>query len=226
MHTTLPAAETAGRATRWLLLCGVLAPPVLAVFVIAAAAVTPGYSHLSDTVSQLGARGRPHPEVMNAGFIVYALLLSGFAHGLYRHLGRSTGARAVWLLLTICGLTIILSAIFQDDSMALGDVTTLEGILHGVFAQIAFFALVIGMTVFARVVYLKPEWRCFTQFSLAVVVLNLVLSLMFLIEVATPVEGALQRSFFGLSLAWLLAVSLRALRPQVCAEYQDSSPTK
>ena len=58
------------RASRWLSLCGVMAPPILIVFIIVAAFVTPGYSHISETVSQLGAQGRPHPEVMNAGFII------------------------------------------------------------------------------------------------------------------------------------------------------------
>ena len=198
-------------ATRWLLLCGAAAPPVVGLFIIVASLVTPGYSQLSDTISQLGAWGRPHPWVMNAGFIVYAMLIIGFAYGLYRRLGRGTGAKAIWFLLAVYCVGIILVAIFQDDLKTPNEVSTLEGTLHSVFAQIAFFAMVIGMMIFARVVYRDPAWRGFTQFTIAVVVLNLVISMPFIFEVSRSIEGALQRSFMGISLVWLEAVSLRAL---------------
>jgi len=209
---TLLATEIDDWVSRWLSLCGGAAPLVMVVFIITAALVTPGYSHLSETVSQLGAQGRPHPEVMNAGFIIYGLLINGFAYSLYRRLERHTGAKTVWLLLGIYGTGVLLSGIFQDDSKALGTVATMQGTMHSVFAMIGFFALVIGMVVFARIVYLNPAWRGFMQFSIAIAVLNLVLSLMFLIEVFGPVEGLLQRAFYAISLVWVEVVSLRSLR--------------
>lgn len=208
----MPAVEKDDRVSRWLLLCGVIAQPVVVVFVIAASLVTPGYSHLSETVSQLGIHGRPHPEVMNTGFIIYGLLINGFAYGLYRRLGRHTGAKAVWLLLGIFGTGILLSGIFQDDPRALSAVTTMEGALHPIFAVIAFLAVVIGVVVFARIVYLNPAWRGFMPFSVAIVVLNLVLSVMFLIEALDPVHGLIQRCLFAISMVWIEAVSLRSLR--------------
>ena len=205
-----------------LLLCGAIAPPVLVVFLISAALVTPGYSHLSETVSQLGVRGRPHPEVINAGFIVYGLLINGFAYGLYRQLRRHRGAKTIWLLLAISGVGILLSGIVHADWEGLDAATTLEGTVHSVFAQVAFFAFAIQIIVFARIVYLKPVWRGFTQLSVAIVVVDLVLSLMFLMEVSRSVEGALQRSFLGLSLVWVEAVSLRSLRLPSGADSPES----
>jgi len=200
------------RVSRWLSLCGVVAPPILIVFIIVAALVTPGYSHVSETISQLGAQGRPHPEVMNAGFIVFGLLVNGFAYSLYRRLQNHTGARILWALLTIYGTAVLLSGIFQDASKVPGAESNLESTLHSVLAMIGFFALVAGMWVFARLVHRDPWWRKFTPLSIAIAVLNLGLSLLFLVEGLGSVEGLLQRSFYAISLFWIEVVSLRSLR--------------
>lgn len=212
------------RAARPLLLCGVLAPLVLGVSVIAAGLVTPDFSFLSESISQLGARGKAHPEVMNAGLILCGLLIAGFAYGLYWRLGRSGVAKTVWLLLAIDGMGVVLSGIFQADSKSLGLASTLEGYLHSIFAQVAFFALLISILMFATVVHRKPAWRGFTRMSLAVFVFNLVLLLVFLTGGAEPVDGLLVLSFFGVSLVWLEAVSLRSLLLPATAGLQQVSP--
>ena len=198
------------RNARWLLLCGVIAPLVVVLFMVIAWLLTPGYSHLSETVSQLGANGKPHPEVMNTGFILFGILVNCFAYGLYRKLGRGRGAKAVWVLLGIFGTGIILSGIFQSD---LGPemFTSLEDTLHSVFSTIAFFGLQIGMVVFARIVYFNPSWHTFALISLSIAVLNVVLSLVFLLEISNQVEGVLQRMFYGTSVLWLEMVALRLL---------------
>jgi hypothetical membrane protein len=181
-----------------LLFCGVLAIPVLVAFITTVSLITPDYSHVSDTISLLGAHGQPHPEIMNAGFIVHALLLNGFAYGLYICLGLSIGARIIWILMVISGIGLTCS-----------------------FAQLAFFAFLIAMVVFARIIHNKPSWSTFSQFTIAIVCLNLLLSLTLLTEIAASIEGALQRSFLGLSLIWLISVAVHALR--ISAGYPATS---
>lgn len=212
MDAKPPVRGTNERAIRLLLLCGVLAPPLLVLFLISAGLVTPDFSFLSEPMSQLGARGNAHPEVMNAGLILCGLLINGFAYGLYWRLGRGVIARTVWLLLAIDGIGVLLSGVFQTDSKALDLASTPEGWLHSIFAQVAFFALLIGILLFARVVYRKPAWRGSTRMSLAVFGLNFVLVVVFLTGWAEPVDGVLQLSFFGISLVWLETVSLQSLR--------------
>jgi hypothetical membrane protein len=149
---------------------------------------------------------------MNAGFAVHALLLIGFACGLYLCLGTGRGSKAIWILLMVSSLGIILSAIFRDDLSAPNPATALEGTVHAVFAQVAFFAFLAAILVFAVVVRRNPAWRGLTLLSVVVVAFNLALFVPFLIGAASSIEGALQRSLFGLSLLWLMAVSLHALR--------------
>jgi hypothetical membrane protein len=148
--------RTNSKVTKLGLLCGAIAPAVIAAFIIAGWLITPGYSHISDTISQLGAQGRPHPWVMNSGLIIYALLTLGFAYGVYRILGHSTGARAILFFFAIYAVCIILTAIFQIELKTPEEITNLEGTLHSVFALIAFSAMIIWMMIFARLIYNYP----------------------------------------------------------------------
>ena len=203
---------TDARVSRYLSLCGVLAPPIIVSIIIVAGFLTPGYSHLSDTISQLSAQGRPHPEIMNAGFIIYGVFIIGFSYALYRQLGRGTTARIVWLMLTIYSVGVILSGIFQDNYKASGTVNNLESNLHNVIAFIAFIALIIGIWMFARRVHGNPLWHGFTWFSVAIALFNLTSSLIFVTEAFVPIEGLLQRFFYITSLVWVEAVSVRLFR--------------
>lgn len=211
--------------TKWLLLCGLLAPFLLVAFLIVALLLTPGHDYISETISQLGARDRPHPEVVNAGFVISGLLILGFAIGIYLNLGRSMAARIVGILIAINGVGIILTGAFQADSNALGTSSTLEGNLHHIFAAIAYSTLLMGITVFAMLVHRKPGWRGFTQFSLAVAIINLGLLLLYAMGVSKTIEGSLQLSFFGMSLAWVVAVSLQSLRANSAYTMNEFNPS-
>lgn len=143
---------TGERLTRTLLWGGALGPLLVSAFLIAGAAVTPGYSHLSDTVSQLAARGAPHPEVIQIGLVLWGALLEGLGWGLFRRLGPGPGPRAVQTLLTVSGAAIQLAAFVRDDPNVASAPSTLEGGVHGLLASLAFLGLFAAMVVFARTV--------------------------------------------------------------------------
>jgi hypothetical membrane protein len=159
---------------------------------------------------------------MNVGFIIIGLLISGFAYGLYCHLGRCILAKMVWLLLAVSGIGIILLGIFQADWTALGVTGTLEGNLHTVFAQVTFIAFLTCMAIFTMLAYRKPSWCAFTRVSLAFFLANLVLLVLLDAQVSWAGQGVLEFSFMGLSLVWLVAVSLRSLRLLAHASLQQS----
>jgi len=72
-----------------------------------------------------------------------------------------------------------------------GEPTTLGGNLHAILSQTGFFAMIIGMMIFARVIYHDPAWCGFTYLSLAVVGLELMVYFPFTLDTAESVEGAL-----------------------------------
>jgi len=198
-------------------MCGMLAPLLLAAFITATALLTTDYTPLYDTISYLGARGRPYADLMNSGFVISGLLMGAFSYGLYRRMGKSALARMVWLLLAIDSIGIVLSGVFQADSKVLGLAATPEGSLHSVFAYVAFFAFLTGIATFARLAYREPAWHRFAPLSIAVFAINLVLVALYIGGASWAGIGALELAFFGISLVWLVAVSVRSLRGRAVA---------
>ncbi len=213
---------TSGSILRWLLLCGVLAPAFMVGFVVASALMTSDHSYLSATVSQLGTSGREYASVMNSGFVLCGVLVIPFAYGLYCRLGRNYAAKALWILLTVDGIGTILIGMFHADSVLLGGTATFEGDLHGIFAGIAYLALVIGMVVFAVAVHRRPEWRGFMQASAVAVVINSAILLVFFLGFYEAFEGGLQLAFFGTAMLWMEAVAVRSLRQTAQAHEYDT----
>ena len=212
MRADAPSADAVDTASRWLSVCGVLIPWVMAGFVVAASLANPGYSHVSETVSLLGTRGRPHPEVIRVGFVVLGLLTHCFAWGLYRALGRGPRAGVIRLLLAACGTCVLLSGLFRDDPIAAGEPETLEGTLHSAFAFGALWVLVLAMLAFAVAVHRDPAWSGFARLSIACAVLALVSSVGFAAETLRPYEGVQQRFLYAVLLVWVEAVSFRSFR--------------
>ena len=208
MSESAPHADS--RLTRALLWCGVAAPISLVVFVVWAAAVTPDYSHMANTISQLAAQGRPHPEIMGAGFVVFGLLVDGFAWGLYRTLGRSGGTIAMLAGLLVFGMSVALSGFAQDYNQSPDVPHNLEGHLHSIFAQIAVIGLLVGMFFLARSAHQRPGWRIIPGVSVAAAVTVTGFGLLFTLLPAS-VQGLLQRGLYGATLLWLICVAATAI---------------
>ncbi len=201
-----------GRLTRWLSACGVVAPSVFAAFVMAATVVTPGYSHLSQSVSQLGGQGRPHPEVMNTGFFVYALLIGVFASGLSRQLGHDGWARLAWGSMVVYAFAVVLCGIFQAGSKATGTYGNVEDNLHVTFAVVTFITFTVSMLSLSMTARRDPAWRHLWLVSLVLAAVNMPLAVAFQLRWAPSLEGLVQRCVFGTCVVWLQAVSLNSYR--------------
>ncbi len=82
--------------SRILSLGGIIAPPVLIIIIVIAGLLTPGYNQLTDTVSSLSDQASATPELMTIGFIVYGVLVIGFAYALYMRLRHGVRAHIAW----------------------------------------------------------------------------------------------------------------------------------
>ncbi len=197
--------------TRGLLICGLAAPVVLTAFVAWGTMATPGYSQLSHTVSQLAAQGRPHPAIMNAGFIATAALMMGFGYGMHRLLGRTLGAKAVGLLAGLHAFGLVMVAVFRDDMKESAAADSAGGMLHTAFALLAFLALALAMVAFAWAVHKAPAWRFLAFLSLVIMLLLCALGFSFLFLQSGPLEGLVQRLSLMLFMVWAVAVASRGL---------------
>lgn len=89
---------------------------VVALLVVAGGALTPGYSHVSQYISELGARGAPLEDVVRfAGFLPAGLLLLGFCVLAHRALPRSRGATLGLAGMAVYAAGYLVAAVFPCD---------------------------------------------------------------------------------------------------------------
>ena len=91
------------RALAWAVIA---AQPVFVLAWIVAGALDPGYSHLNQSVSDLGARFAEHPWIVNAGFVVLGLSIAALAPGLLATLPRRAPAVAAAALFLFVGASM------------------------------------------------------------------------------------------------------------------------
>jgi hypothetical membrane protein len=186
-----------------------LAPVALIVFVLIGASFTPGYSHITDTISKLAATGTPHPEWMNAGFISYGILMIGLSLAVRQCLSPRTGSTIAWILITFHGLIITLAAMFPYSLSILNGIHSPEGILHHLVAITSCVAFIIGILIMDRIVSAEPEWRNVTIISFFAVSIVCVLFVLSLFPAAREIEGLMQRVSALAMIIYIEALSIR-----------------
>ena len=193
-------------------LCGILAPLLMIFFILLSAHLTPGYSHINDTVSKLSEQGSLHPELMTAGFVVYGTLVIGFSYALYLRLRHGYKAYIACLAMMLYGICMILAGVFQDIPGGKEVPLNTEGIVHNAVIIISCFSFLIGMWAFAGSVYRRPAWFGFTWFTIIASIIGLVLSIIFAVQSYVPASGLLQRLFYLVLLCWIEIVSVWLFR--------------
>ena len=197
LWTALPApAPPRARSGRWIGYPAVLTPVALIGGWTVAAALWPGYSSLSSTISALAATNAPHRWIMTLGFVVTGSCLLLIAAGLRpaRWLGRLVLAGAGVAVLTIA-------------AQPLPD----HGQVHSAAAFVAFTALACWPVLAATRTgprLLSPAW--------AVPVSAVGLMLVVLLERYPSLGGAgglLERVLAGAEVLWVCAGTLACRRP-------------
>jgi hypothetical membrane protein len=180
--------------------------------ILTAAANTPGYSHIDNTVSKLAEQGAAHPGLMITGFIVYGALILGFSYELFLHLRHGWKAHLTWVSMMIYGVCMILAGVFQDIPGGKDIPLNFEGAVHNGAIIVSCIAFLIGMWAFAGSVYRKPSWFGFTWFTLIASLVGCVLSIIFAVQSSVPASGLFQRIFYCVILGWIGIVSVWLFR--------------
>jgi hypothetical membrane protein len=181
-------------------------------FILLAAHFTPGYNHITDTISKLSGQGSQSSGLMTAGFISYGVLVIGFSYALYLRLRHGFKAHIALFTLTLYGICMILAGIYQDSPGGSNAPLNPEGFIHNAAIITSCISILIGMWMFAGSVYKKPSWFGFTWFTIAASFLGLVLSIIFAVQSYVPASGLLQRFFYVVLLIWIETVSIWLFR--------------
>jgi hypothetical protein len=118
-----------------LFLCGMLVPFTYVFMYILGGALRPGYSHISESVSELLSPGAQNKKLLDIINLVFSLLLTLFGIGVFQfvmgHEQSTLAGRIGAAMIIAVGVASIGSAIFPQD--ATGTPRTLPGTLHLIF---------------------------------------------------------------------------------------------
>ncbi len=201
------AGERPQRNANLFALCGVIAPIVFTIMLIAAALLRPGYNHVAQFISELGFG--PNAIVQNANFILTGLLISAFAYGMRKGLSEETLPRKVPALVAAFGLGLIGAGIFSGDPASPSILAA-----HSLFATLALVAGVIAPLVSARRLRTDPVWRRYSTPSTVLGIIALVLLVVlyggvFGTGTLAAWKGAIQRPLVATEFLWIEIMAIK-----------------
>jgi len=190
---------------RFLSLCGMIAPVLFVFMTILGAALRPGYSHISDTVSELFSPGSPNKPLLDTLHTTFALLLTLFGFGVLQFVRRSgqstlTGIIGASLYLTAGVLSIATATIFPQDPW--GSPPTFAGQMHinltGVAGLLSMLSILLLGLWFKR----TKLFPGFEVYSLITVGLAILTAVFFAAKMDSPIMGLAERIPILVGFAW------------------------
>lgn len=193
---------------------GIIAPIWYIIIVILGGAITKGYSHTLQAISELTATGSQHKLLLDVLFSAYNIMLMGFGVGLLQYVNgkpspRLSGKAGSWFLILIGFLGLLTNLFFPMD--ARGASPTLIGNIHLVLAGLLSLGT-ISTTLLIGVWFSKqPGKKRFGTISFiacAVIVITGGLAAAAAAS-ASPIMGIFQRMTIGTFMLWVLILGIK-----------------
>jgi hypothetical membrane protein len=193
-------------------ICGVAGPLIFAGLIFVLGALYPGYSHVSQTVSVIGAADAPQKVkvVMNTiGFPLLGLTVLVFAAGIECGFKGKRAARAGSSLLAASGVAIMMIGIFNADP---GDIdVSWRGMTHTAFTVISSVTFGIAPAFIGLALSSDVKWKAYAAYSYATAIVTLVLALVSILDIADARVGLFQRISIGIPMLWMVVTSFELL---------------
>lgn len=203
---------------------GVAGPVVFTTAWLIAGALTPGYSHVREPISQLAALGAPYPAIQQAGFFALTAAVMGLAWALSRVMGRSKLRTS---LLAAAAVAVALTSIFRDDPTGT-EIQTASGAVHRATGSLFFMLMIVVSFMVASRVGAGPSRPGVARFSRISGTLSLVLFVVygFAISSGHPLAGLSQRLLACSLMTWLVVMSLwlRSEAPLSATDRRSGEP--
>jgi len=195
---------------RLLAVSGIIGPPIYGIVIFALGSLWPDYSHLRQSMSELGAVGSPYALMMNtAGLPLLGILMVAFAFGLYRDLRNGMSARIGCFFIALAGGAIVLTGAFPCDSGCIN--VTCIGMMHRVLATITGSALLLAPFTLIPAINSDYRWHKYAFFTLIIGVIVMVSSTLYGFHVFEQWKGVIQRLSMGVALLWIEVMAIKLL---------------
>jgi len=196
-------------------LCGMLAPVVYVGAVIVGGLKWPGYSQISQFVSELLESGAPNKALLNPLFALYNLLTIAFGFGLFTKVrgmsqsnGRLSGSLGA-LILVAEGLVGFLTVFFPQDPR--GAHVTSTGVIHIVLAGLSSLTTILCMVLMGFWFRTIPRLRGYGIYSFISAIVVFISGGVAAYTGATlsPILGLVERITIGGFLQWLFVIAVK-----------------
>ncbi len=187
--------------------CGVLSLLVLAAATIAGGMAYPGYDHLTQYISELGATGAPTSAGVSLAFIVSGALLTVFWLLCAVLFPRSLLSVIGFGLSALNGVGLVLGGVFRCDFECSTADLSPAALLHDVFGGIGYLCGIAGVFVVGFAARGWPQGR--GLFGLSLICGIPAALAIWLIHPAFEWYGAAQRIVEIALAVWTMAVALR-----------------
>ena len=191
--------------------CGVLSLLVLAVATVAGGMAYPGYDHLTQYISELGATGAVTGRDVSLAFMASGGLLAVFwllCGGLFP---RSVLSVLGFGLSALNGIGLLLGGVFQCDFECSTANLSMEGMRHDVFGGLGYLAGIVGVFLVGVAARKWPQGR--GLFGLSLICGVPAALVIWLIHPGFEWYGGAQRVVEIALAIWTLVVALRLRSP-------------
>ena len=197
---------------------GVIAPLFYAAVVAVGGWMTPGYSPLANMISELTMSVAPGRVPLAALFVLYNLLVIGFALALPAAMPSADrrwvrGGAALLVVIAIAGVGMV--TVFPTDRPV--DPLTATGWVHVALASVASLGTMAAVFAFGWALRRVPAWHSLALFSfvcLAAIAMSGVWTAVTAAQLS-PVMGLAERVTIGAFMVWLFGFALALARRRV-----------
>jgi hypothetical protein len=181
---------------------------------VAGACAAPGYSHVSQFISELGARGAPHATlVAAAGFAPIGALVLAFLGLASEAFPPSSRKTAGLLGLAAVGAAYLVSALFPCDPGCPSEGSFSQSV-HNLFGLLEYLGAIAGLLLLSTALRGAACWRPLAASAAVCATLAALGFLGLLLPGLGPFRGAGQRLAEAAIFLWIAHASIVLLRRQ------------
>jgi len=202
--------EDTNRAIAICAICGIIAPILYLLMVIIGGALSPSYSHISDTVSELLVSGAPNKAILNTLLISEYFLAIMFAIGLHHGISEGAGSKVGPAFLIIAAVLGIFTIIFPQDPG--GTPITFAGTLHVVLLIPMVVLSLAAFPAFWRRLRSDILWLGYDRYSLITLIVAIPLGIISAVSLESSYIGLLERISAAVVLQWSFVMAIKLFR--------------
>lgn len=195
-------------------ICGVISPVLFVFLTILGAALRPGYSHISDTVSELFSPGAPNKFLLDTLHTTTAVLTILFGVGVLQlvrgsQYSRPMGLVGAGMIIAMGVVNVATATVFPQD--AWGSPPTFQGEMHKILAGVLAILSILSTLLIGIWLTRADLFPGFGAYSFVTVGIIVISGGFAVAKLGSPIMGLTERITIIAGLQWTVFLALNML---------------